>query len=129
MVYPSLQFALCCLPPPFLLLHGSQLFPWLCFLDLLYNRMKEEPFQRLSTGLMLPGAARFVEPRGCHYVVKLVLGGSVGEMSFILRLLGLPSQGTLVSNFLSANHNYWDREKNNPGPVLVLPAVVLKEKA
>lgn len=83
----------------------------------------------LSTGLILPGAASFVEPRGCHYVVKLVLGGSVGEMSFILRLLGLPSQGTLVSNFLSANHNYWDREKNNPGPVLVLPAVVLKGKA
>lgn len=53
----------------------------------------------------------------------------MGEMSFILRLLGLPSKGTLVSNFLSANHNYWDREKNNPGPVLVLPAVVPKEKA
>lgn len=47
-------------------------------------------------------------------------------MSFILRLLGLPSKGTLVSDFLSANHNYWDRRKNNPGPVLVLPAVILK---
>lgn len=37
--------------------------------------------------------------------------------------------GTLGRDFLSANRNYWDRKKNNPGPVLVLSAGILKEKA